>query len=265
MSKATTRLAMTQRHLSTPAPADPQVLFEAAHSLRILTLNRPGKQNVLNTEMVAQILPQLEVRSLPPSVSLRSAASSSLAARRNGKSLLSQTSSSSRAPERTFAQVEMSRVSPTVKERPRRAGADGLARQRSSRGVPRRQGNLGQGERVLPARVHHGRIHRKDEEARRVHHAGQHRQSPGPAFFRLRSDTVSTRRWVVASVSLSTLPSASPQRPLWSPCPKRVPSPPLHLSTANPLPNRPPSASSPTSAPTSSSPASTATSAPTSA
>ncbi|KAK4704564.1 hypothetical protein P7C70_g1644, partial [Phenoliferia sp. Uapishka_3] len=54
---------MTQRHLSTPAStpaAEPTVLFEAVHSLRKLTLNRPRVQNALNEDMVNLIQPQLQ-------------------------------------------------------------------------------------------------------------------------------------------------------------------------------------------------------------
>ncbi|KAL8291820.1 hypothetical protein RQP46_002078 [Phenoliferia psychrophenolica] len=58
---------MTARHLSGSsssgsgsAPAEPSVLFEAVHSLRKVTLNRPKALNTLNEDMVGLIQPQLQ-------------------------------------------------------------------------------------------------------------------------------------------------------------------------------------------------------------
>jgi enoyl-CoA hydratase/carnithine racemase len=40
----------------------PVVIFEAVHSLRKMTLNRPAVLNALDSEMVSLIQPQLKVR-----------------------------------------------------------------------------------------------------------------------------------------------------------------------------------------------------------
>ncbi|KAM0751626.1 ClpP/crotonase [Meredithblackwellia eburnea MCA 4105] len=62
------RLAMTARHLSSPASANPPttpseegpVVFSGANSLRTVKLNRPRQANSLNQEMVDLLHPQLE-------------------------------------------------------------------------------------------------------------------------------------------------------------------------------------------------------------
>lgn len=64
-STPATRLAMTSRHLSTPAAAEPSVLFEAVHSLRKVTLNRPKALNALNEDMVSLLQPQLQASGPP--------------------------------------------------------------------------------------------------------------------------------------------------------------------------------------------------------
>ncbi len=71
---ASSRLAALSAHFSSSAPAssapgkmspsasaEPPVVFEAVHSLRKITLNRPTKLNVLNAEIVAPVKKQIEV------------------------------------------------------------------------------------------------------------------------------------------------------------------------------------------------------------
>lgn len=41
--------------------SDPPVLFEAVHSLRKVTLNRPKKLNTLNAEIIGPLKEQIEV------------------------------------------------------------------------------------------------------------------------------------------------------------------------------------------------------------
>jgi hypothetical protein len=48
--------------MSPSAAAEQPVLFEAIHSLRKVTLNRPNKLNVLNSEIVLPLKEQMEVR-----------------------------------------------------------------------------------------------------------------------------------------------------------------------------------------------------------
>lgn len=57
------------------------VKFEAIHSLRKMTLNRPSALNALNSEMVALIQPQLEVRTAVPAAVLTGAEMGDLSAR----------------------------------------------------------------------------------------------------------------------------------------------------------------------------------------
>ena len=71
---AVTRLSALSAHFSSSAPtqaapaklstssaSEPSVVFEAIHSLRKVTLNRPSKLNVLNADVVVPLKDQIQV------------------------------------------------------------------------------------------------------------------------------------------------------------------------------------------------------------